>query len=126
MNPRLPKLPSRTILLLVVLLFASIHRLWRPVGALHSLSVVILSPQFFLENRAWALGERTIENDGPLQPYVDQDPVNRLILCWDWLNDEERYKALSLAGLSPTTTFHQLFAVPRHHSPQQQTCGFPG
>ena len=126
MNPRTPKIPGRTILLLVLLLFASVHRFLRPSGELHSLSVVILSPQFFIENKAWALGERTIETDGPLQPIVDQDPVNRLILCWDWLNAEERHRALSLVGLSPTTTFPQLFAIRRHHSPQQQTCGFPG
>jgi hypothetical protein len=126
MNPRLARIPVRTILLLVVLLFAAFHRVFRSSSELHGLPVVILSPQFFIENRAWALGERTIEADGPLLPFVDPDPVNRLILCWDWLSAEERHRALSLAGLSPTTTIHQLFSIPRQHSPQQQTSGFPG
>jgi len=125
MKVRHPVLPLQTILLVAVFIAVSLSTSVRTKNEFNSFQIVLFGEKDLAENKRWALGRNTAANTPP-SPSLIEDPLERLIICWHELTISERKQALAQMGLPLTTTYSELFRVPRKTpSSQNQTCQYP-
>lgn len=125
MNLRQPVIAKHTIALLIVFLGISAFRVAHPKNEFKTIPIVLFGQKDITENIQWATAEKTHTNSPP-SAVVLENPVDRLILCWDFMTPTQRQLALQTLGLPKTTTYRELFSLPRPTpSWQNRTCGFP-